>query len=156
MIDLASWCQMGGVMMGNDMSLEREHRVCRYVCPGSMTTQWLTLSLIEPVHRTSQSRFNVPPYKDLYILCMQVTTTRVFEYLKLTLSVYLCLFALLFFLIQIWFLSPSPPIMHISHPSCVRFFSIRSFFFILFPTMNLLESAHLIFKLTRQTSSAGG
>lgn len=43
-------------MMGNDMSPEREHGVCLFVCervrPGSMTTQWLTLSLIELIHRT--------------------------------------------------------------------------------------------------------
>lgn len=31
------------------------------VCPGSVTTQWLTLSLIEPIHRTSQRWFNRHP-----------------------------------------------------------------------------------------------
>lgn len=155
MIDLASWCQMGGVMMGNDMSLEREHRVCLYVCPQSMTTQWLTFSLIEPIHRTSQSTFNTPPYKDLYIYIVHAGHNIQGLWISQTylLSTYVFL---PYSFLRSRFLSPSPPIMNISRPSCVHFFSIRSFFFILFPTMNLLESTHLIFKLTHQTRSAGG
>ena len=155
MIDLAGWCQMGGVMMGNDMSLEREHSVCVCVCvhPGSMTTQWFTLSLIEPIHRTSQRGFNTRPHNDLYIQHIHITT--ICLYLKLSLS-----FSHSFFWSRlqshIFFLSLSLDTLSASFtPIMCPFLSLCHHFFISFPpTMNLLESAHLIFKLTRQTCTA--
>lgn len=131
------------------------------VRPRSMTTQWLALSLIEPIHRTSHGGFNTRPHDVLYLLYIHVTTT-IYRYLKLSLCPFLCLRLPRppdpdSILTPSFALCPSPLSVHLSPPSCVRLFSFRHHGFISFsPSTNPLESVHLILKLTRQTSTAAG
>ncbi len=120
--------------------------VCVCACPGSMTTQWLTISLIEPIHRTSQRGSNTRPHNNLYILYIHVTT-RISSFLSL--SIYLSLSHSFFHSLYLAML--------LSPPSSARFLSLHHYFFISFsPTMNLLQSVPLFFKLTRQTRIAAG
>lgn len=108
------------------------------VCPGSVTTQWLTLSLIEPIHRTSQRWFNRHP-RAVHIHA----TTIILQVFSL--SQCLCLpppcleicprssFGCVF--IASLCVPPHPP------SSSVTLFSLHHYFFTYFsPTKNLCES----------------
>lgn len=79
-------------MMGNDMSLEREHSECVWVCV-PMNTQWFTLSSIEPIHRSSQRGFNTHPHNNLYIYTVDIVHHKYsVSYLKLSLCHFVSLF----------------------------------------------------------------
>lgn len=125
MIDLAGWCQIGGVMMGNDMSLEREHTDVYgfvYLRTHSGSHQFIAF------HR--ESLIYAPT--TIYIYC-RYSTAQVRCVISSTFSLSFLFVSLSYdpdsVLTPHFPLCPSPPLSAFYTPSSASFFSFHYYFF---------------------------
>lgn len=144
-IDSTGWWQIGGVMMGNDMSLKGEaQRVSVQVCAhASPWMQVFALSNAEPIHCASQKGLNTRPHISLHLLSVDIKAG-ISERLKLPLPT--TCFASSFYHTTHEFLSSR------HHASACFWNHLQSSF----SPMKLLEFVHLISTLTYPTCCAGG